>query len=130
MQAIDTFLATWDKRDKPTENPMTNPKSRKYNNLNVVLSKSARNGATVRINHIVSNKKRKGEMKKFLRWMATQADKGGFELTMAAQPISRHYEDSVPKEKLKETAESFGFVERFEYPDGLGYEMIRYPAVK
>lgn len=130
MQAIDTFLETWNKRDKPSEGPLTNTQSRKYNNLNVVLSQSARNGRTVRINHIVSNKKRKGEMKKFLRWMAAQADKGGFDLTMAAQPIIRHYEDGVPKEKLKETAESFGFEERFEYPDGLGYEMIRHPANK
>lgn len=130
MKAIDTFLETWNKRDEPAASPLTNQISRKYNNLNVVLSKSARNNNTIRINYIVSNKRRKGEMKKFLRWMATQADKGDFEVTMAAQPVNRHYEDGVSKEKLKEVAESFGFEEKFEYPDGLGHEMIRYPAVK
>ena len=130
MQAIDTFLETWNKREAPAESPLTNTNSRKYNGLDVVLSQSARNGRTVRINHIVSNKRRKGELKKFLRWIVAQADKGDFDLTMAAQPINRHYEDGISKDKLKETAEKVGFEMRFEYPDELGYEMIRHPAAK
>lgn len=130
MQALENFLETWNKRDEPTQSPLVNSNSKIYNNLHVVLSKSARDNKTVRINYIESKRRRKGEMKKFLRWLTTQADKGGFNLSMAVQPINRHYEESVPKEKLKETAEGVGFTERFEYPDGLGYEMIRVALAK
>lgn len=125
MQAIEKFLAAWDTRDAPVSSPLVSQNSKIYNNLHVVLSKSGRDNKTVRINYIESKRRRKGEMKKFLKWIAAQADKGGFNLSMAVQPINRHYEESVPKEKLKETAVGVGFTERFEYPDGLGYEMVR-----
>ena len=64
-------------------------------------------------------------MKKFLNWITEQATKEKFDLSMAVQPCNAHYEDSISKEKLKEVAIRYGFKVKFEYPDGLGYEMVR-----
>ena len=64
-------------------------------------------------------------MKKFLKWITKEADNGGFNLTMAAQSTSRHFEDSPSKDKLKTVLEKFGFNSNFEYPDKKGYEMER-----
>ena len=131
MQSIENFLEIWNKRDlAQTRSLLANSKARVYNNLNVTLTKSASNDYTVRINYIESIKRRKGEMKKFLQWLIAQADKGGFNLSMAVQPAGRHYEDTPSKEKLKEITERFGFTVRFEYPDGLGYEMMRSSIIK
>lgn len=123
MENITTFINEWNKRDK---SEFGSTRSKTFNKLDVEISKSGRDDYTVRINYIQSNKRRKGELKKFLSWITKQADAGEFNLTMAAQPCGRHYEDVPKKEKLKEISEKYGFTVRFEYPDGNGYEMVRY----
>ena len=123
MKMINDFMNIWNKRDK-TETGAT--RSKIFNNLEVELSKSGRDDYTIRINHILSKKRQKGELKKFLSWITTQADTNKFVLSMAVQPCGRHYEDVPKKEKLKEISEKYGFVEKFEYPDGAGYEMTRH----
>ena len=122
MKTINDFMDTWNKRDN-TETDDSHSKI--FNKLEVELSKSGRNDYTIRINYITSKTRRKGELKKFLSWITKQADLNKFDLSMAAQPCGRHYEDLPKKEKLKEITEKYGFVEKFEYPDGIGYEMTR-----
>ena len=79
----------------------------------------------MRINYIKSLSRQNGELKTFLQWITEKATKGKFNLSMAVQPCNSHYEEAVPKEKLKEVAERYGFAMKFEYPDQLGYEMVR-----
>lgn len=123
MENITNFMNTWNERDSSES---FNTRSKIFNKLDVELSKSGRDDCTVRINYIQSRKRRKGELKKFLTWITKLADANEFTLTMAAQPCGRHYEDTPKKEKLKEIIERYGFTVRFEYPDGNGYEMVRY----
>lgn len=127
MTTVDTFLSAWGQKEKPEQSPLVNPRAHIFNNLLVELSKSARDDNTVRINHIKSLKRQSGELKKFLQWITAEASKNKFTLTMAVQPCTSHFEESVPKEKLKEVARRYGFEVRFEYPDKLGYEMYKKP---
>ena len=127
MTTVDTFLNSWGQNSKPEQSPLVNPRARVFNNLHVELSKSGRDENTVRINHIKSFKRQSGELKKFLQWITNEATKNKFVLSMAVQPCNNHYEEPVPKEKLKEVARRYGFEVHFEYPDGRGYEMRRNP---
>ncbi len=60
-----------------------------------------------------------------MKWITNLANKHELTLTMAAQPTGRYDEDKPNKNKLKEITEGYGFKLKYEYPDGLGYEMIR-----
>lgn len=119
MQSIDNFMTEWSKREAAS----SNLRAKIYNGLHIEISRSSRNNSTIRINHIRTTNPKKGELKKFLKWITTQATKGQFNLSMAVQSTGRHFEDTPPKDKLKSIAESFKFSVRYEYPDKIGYEM-------
>lgn len=121
MISTDTFLSEWNKR----ENSETRHSKLFNDDLEAQLSKSGVGDHMIRINHIKSLKHKKGNLKRFLKWITDHADKNEFSLSIAVQPTGRYDEDVPKKDKLKEVVGRYGFKLKFEYPDGLGYEMIR-----
>jgi len=125
-ESVDKFISDWTSNSQPTKIKVRT--TRVHRNFEVEISPSARRD-TVRLNSIRSLNPKCGELKKLLNWLAKKADKHGVTLTMACQPFGFGWSgDEFPdKDKLKDIAERYKFVVKFEYPDGDGYEMVREP---
>ena len=124
--SIDTFLKSWNDSTTEITNALGNNR-RLYNDvLEIQLTKSGR-ANTVRLNSLKSVDKKKGHGSKFLKWLAREADKGKFALTVCVQPWGHSFESSPSKDVLKDWFARNGFTMKWEYPDEKGYEMERKP---
>jgi hypothetical protein len=121
--ATDKFLTDWANN---TEQSTTHPHRRVFMGCEIVLQESGRSN-TVRLSALRAQEPRKGAGTKFLKWLGKQADKHGFDLTMAAQPWGHSFEPLPSKEKVLEIARKTGFEIQWQYPDQQGWEMVRYP---
>lgn len=124
MDNIDNFFNSWNNISQPIEN---NSRLRKYGNLDIEISRSFRYNV-IRVNSLKSNKRRNGEATAFVKWLCKQSDKHGFLITLAAQPFG--IDDSlIPNtSQLVSWFKKHSFTEKYEYPKGVGTEMLRVPG--
>lgn len=129
IQDLTSFLERWNKSTTEIGGLANN--RRLYREvLEIDLVKSARSN-TLRLNALKSKKRRKGHSSKFMKWLIKQADRGDFMVTACVQPWGYSFEQStLSKDALRDWFIKYGFKVVWEYPDGKGYEMIRYPNIQ